>query len=143
MFAVWILGRQLPLMHGKIPKSDYERCVGLLAAGKCLKDWYALVYTGGIQLSADQCKQALALAKTHIALFKRHAGTSLKPKHHAFFELTRNMPFTGNPAWLATFTEETLNSMVARLSRSVHPRHFPLQVLKKYALGRQIRGQPF
>ena len=131
------------MLKNRIPNHEFKHLEGLLRSAIALREWYKLLANCGPAPDQATCQKALALAKKHNALFKQHAGFGLKPKNHAFYEMNRQMPKTGNPVWFATFLDETLNSMIARLSRSVHPRHFSLEVLKKYFLGRHLRKLPY
>ena len=72
-----------------------------------------------------------------------HSGQKGKPKHHALVDMSRVIARFGNPTKFSTYNDESFNSLIARLARSVHPAHFSLAVIKKYWLRRSLRGLPF
>ena len=102
-----------------------------------------LVQNHGTQVPIDKCNHAVSIAKKHIVLWVAHTGSNPKPKHHAFVEISRSMRWAGNPKDWTTYSDETLNATVARLSRTVHPAHFALSILKKYYLKRSLEDLPF
>ena len=142
VFAVWLLAKTVHKFR-RLPGDVSNTAMGLLKSGQCLRQWYAHVYAHGPVIPGHICKDALAAAKKHVSLFRMHSGQALKPKHHAFIDMTRAMPVTGNPTYLATFVDSTVNVIIGRLTRSVHPATFPVQLLKKYILGRIISNRPF
>ena len=142
VFVVWLLAKTVHKFR-RLPGDVSNTAMGLLKSGQCLRQWYAHVYAHGPVIPGHICKDALAATKKHVSLFRMHSGQALKPKHHAFIDMTRAMPVTGNPTYLATFVDETVNVIIGRLTRSVHPATFPVQLLKKDLLGRMIFNRPF
>ena len=129
MFARWFLQTRLQRFRS-VSAEMFGKASGLLKSADCLKEWYNLVHGHGPKVPDPMCKHAVALAKKHIVLWVAHSGSDPKPKHHAFFEMSRAIQRAGNPKDWTTHSDETLNSTVARLARTVHTKHFALSVLK-------------
>ncbi len=146
-FAHWLLQRNVErfksIAAGGQGRHPYERAKGLLRSANCLKDWLELVLAAGAVLPPDECAKGQVLAVKHVVLWKAFAEDTLKPKHHAFVELARRLHRAGNPAHYSTYMDESVNALIARLARSVHPANFAVEVLKKYALHRMLHGAPF
>ena len=85
----------------------------------------------------------MAAITKHVVLWAKHSAQEPKPKHHAIRCMTLAMERCGNPRYYATWLDETVNALVARIARSVHPAHFALEVMKKYMLLRTIDKLPY
>ena len=114
-----------------------------MKSAECLKQYYCIVKDNGPHVPVRECKRAIVAVKKHVVLWSEHSGMNAKPKHHALYELARGIEFAGNPNIYSTYMEESIHSIIARLARTVHPRHFALVALKKYYFGRSVRGVPF
>ena len=68
----------------------------------------------------------------HVARFWKEAGLKFKPKMHAFAHLVRNVPYSGNPAFHATFLDESENRVLAEICRSAHRQVFEYRVFAHY-----------
>ena len=141
-FAHWLLhGTQDTI--GQHAPALVERAGGLLRSADHLKAWLVAVLSHGPVMPGNVAVSCLTLAIKHVVAWRKYAGAQLKPKHHAFVELSRALPRMGNPTHFSTYLDESINSMVCRLARSVHPANFALEVMVKYALGRSLSLDPF
>ena len=139
-FSVYMLGKYMPeLQHvgGEIA----EQAHWLKQSSDALVDWFKIILKHRHVIPPDDCAKALLLAKKHLATFKL-VGVC-KPKHHALVDLTRRMPFTGNPRKLTTYPDETMNQLVNLMARCVHRARFAFAVLRRYILGRLLQNKPF
>ena len=118
-----------------------EKAYWLKQSDDALVNWFKIIHQHGPIIPSDDCAKALLLAKKHVATFKL-VGVC-KPKHHAFVDLTRRMPFTGNPRKLTTYPDETMNQLVNLMARCVHRARFAFAVLRRYILGRLLQNKPF
>ena len=91
-------------------------------------------------LSLPMCVTMPSRLQNHVTLWRAHTGYHPKPKHHALVDLSRLMSRFGNPSLWSTYSDETLNSTISRLSHTVHPAHFALAILKKYYVQRTLKG---
>jgi len=139
MFSVWLLRKVLPRLRGDV----HSTALGLLTASENLEEWYKILRASGPLPEPTACNHAVVLAKKHVTLWRHHSGQQPKPKHHAFVDLSRAMARTRNPKEFSTYPDETVNSMISRLAKTVHPRHFACAVLKKYYLQRSLKGLPW
>ena len=139
MFSIYLLRQVLPRLQGDAHKSG----TGLLKSGMCLKEWYGIIRRSEHVVPPEDCRRAVVLAKKHTTLWAAHSGQSAKPKHHALVDMSRAMARFGNPNKFSTYNDESFNSLIARLARSVHPAHFALSVLKKYWLRRSLKRKAF
>ena len=138
-FSVHLLNQIVPRLQGDLR----ETAEGLAKSSACLVEWYNIILSKSGAFSVDVCNNAINLAKKHVTLWRAHTGSTPKPKHHALVDLSRQMHRFGNPSWWSTYSDESLNSMIARLARTVHPAHFALTTLKKYFLQRSLKGLSF
>ena len=139
-FSVYMLGLYMPKfqhMGGEIA----EKAKWLKQSGNDLVDWLKIINKHGPKIPPDDCAKALVLAKRHVATFKL-VGSN-KPKHHAFIDLTRRIPETGNPRYITTYPDETMNQLVSLMGRPAHRARFALSVIKRYILGRLLHYRPF
>ena len=139
-FSVYMLGLYMPEfqhMGGEIA----EKARLLKQSGNALVDWLKIINGHGPIIPPDDCAKALLLAKRHVATF-RLVG-ACKPKHHAFIDLTRRIPFTGNPRFLTTYPDETMNQLCGLMGRPAYRARFALSVIKRYILGRLLQNKPF
>ena len=138
-FSVHLLKKIVPRLRGDLRKT----AEGLVKSSDCLVAWYDIILSKSCTFSVDVCNKAITLAKKHVTLWRAHTGYHPKPKHHALVDLSRLMSRFGNPSLWSTYSDETLNSTISRLSRTVHPANFALAILKKYYLQRTLKGLPF
>ena len=143
VFSHWLLKVRLPFLKKHIAADEFKKGEGLLAASEALLEWYNILRSNGIKIPAPECERALGLIKKHNLLWSRHSEYSCKPKHHGLLEMTKAMPYSGNPEWTSTYNDETLDSLIARIARSVHPKNCAIEVLRKYFLLRSINNLPF
>ena len=143
IFSHWTLKQRLPFLKKHIAEDEFKRGKGLLAASEALLEWYRIVKSHGVRIPMPECQRALGLATKHNSLCSRHSNYSCKPKHHGLVEMTKAMPFSGNPAFSSTYNDESLNSVIARIARSVHPKNFTIEVLCKYFLLRSLNDIRF
>ena len=139
-FSVHMLGLYMPEfqdMGGEIA----EKAHWLKQSGDALVNWLKIINGHGLIIPPDDCAKALLLAKRHVATFKLVGAC--KPKHHAFIDLTRRIPFIGNPRFLTTYPDETMNQLVNLMGRCVHRARFAFAVLRRYILGRLLQNKPF
>ena len=139
-FSVYMLGRYMPEfqdMGGEIA----EKAHWLKQSGDALVNWLKIINEHGPIIPSGDCAKALVLAKKHLATFKL-VGVC-KPKHHALVDLTRRMPFTGNPRKLTTYPDETMNQVVSLMGRRAHRSRFAFAVLRRYILGQLLHNRPF
>ena len=139
-FSVYMLGKYMPeLQHvgGEIA----EQAHWLKQSSDALVDWFKIIRQRGHVIPPDDCAKALLLAKRHVANFKLVGAC--KPKHHAFIDLTRRIPETGNPRYITTYPDETMNQLVSLMGRPAHRARFALSVIKRYILGRLLHYRPF
>ena len=125
-FSVALLRQVMPRLRGDC-RTTAE---GLMKSSLCLKEWYDLVNEARHALPKVNCQRALDLARKHITLWKAHTDSTPKPKHHAFADMSRQLPLFGNPFKYSTYIDESFNSLVSRLARSVHPAKFAVSILK-------------
>ena len=142
MFARWLLHTHVRRFK-QVSEEMFAKATGLLKSADCLRAWYEIVHSHGPQVPEEACALAVSLAKKHITLWAAHSGSSPKPKHHGLYELSRSMRRAGNPKDWTCHSDETLNSTVAKLTKTVHPRLFAISLLKKYFLRRTLDGAPF
>ena len=114
----------------------------LLGAARHLNRWFEIIYDSPRIVPDELCKEAVFCVKNAAGL-ARSAGVILKPKCHAWFEMSFNMRRTGNVSKFATYADETVNCIVSRVAQSVHPAHFALAILKKYFVLRRAQGRPW
>ena len=126
MFAFYLLGKLLPKFKGE----SRLTALGLWKSARCLRDWYRILNSHGPKVPTDKCDEAIVLAKKHATLWVAHTGCNAKPTHHALVDMSKAMYRTGNPKDFSTYADETMNSTIARIARSVHPRRFAISVLK-------------
>ena len=138
-FSVVLLGQALPRLRRDL-RTTAE---GLMKSSMCLKEWYHLVNISTHALPKGTCQRAGDLLRIHITLWRAYADSTPKPKHHALVDMSRQMACFGNPFKFSTYNDESFNSLVSRLARSVHPAKFALSVLKKYYLRKMLKGLPF
>ena len=139
-FGTHLLNKKLDIFRGS---TAFDQAHGLLKCAQCLTHWFHILKQYNHKVPGEQCNALLRLCNKHIALWKVHSQKGCKPKHHAWFEMTRRIPREGNPLRHSTYTDESFNSLVAILARSSHPRTLPITVLAKYLLGRVLEDQPF
>jgi hypothetical protein len=119
-FVVKLLGEDVP----KLAPAEKMRGELLLACGQSA--WrveLALRNSGAISLTRDQRQQLLNDYTHHVTLYHR-AGGLLKPKHHALFHMILDSSWKGAPSLYATFRDESLNGVIARIARSCHRNRF-------------------
>ena len=66
----------------------------------------------------------------HVLNYKA-SGAHMKPKHHQFIHLTKNMMKTGNPSYHTTYEDESINGFLATIGRSAHPTAFAMTLFEK------------
>jgi hypothetical protein len=142
LFSHWLLARTVDHFR-PLPQEAYDQAKGLLKSAECLRDWLAAIRACGPVMPLAECSRCETLAVKHVVLWRAHTGAAPKPKHHAFVEMSRALRTTGNPAHYSTYLDESINAMVARLARSVHPANFSLEVLKKYVLRRTLDARAY
>ena len=133
-FSVYMLGVYMPEfqhMGGEIA----EKARWLKQSGDTLVDWHKIINGHGPIIPSHDCAKALLLAKKHLGV--------CKPKHHALVDLTRRMPFTGNPRFLTTYPDETMNQLCGLMGRPAHHARFAWSVIKRYITGRLVRNKPY
>lgn len=62
------------------------------------------------------------------------AEIACKPKHHAFFHMTIRIREMGHPRLYATWQDETLNALVARLAEATHGATWERGIFKRLGL---------
>ena len=144
---VLFFGIHARALHARMPELQHmggeiaEKARWLKQSGDALVNWFKIVSQHGPIIPSDDCAKALLLAKRHVATFKLVGAC--KPKHHAFIDLTGRIPFTGNPRFLTTYPDETMNQLVSLMGRPAHRARFALSVIKRYILGRLLQNKPF
>ena len=139
-FAVRLLKQCL---HSFRRTPIFDNAQGMLKCGTCLTDWFEILGRFGHEVLRSDCTKLAGLCKKHISLWKLHSGQNCKPKHHAWFEMTRRIPRDGNPMKYSTYMDESCNSLVAALARSCLPGTLAQNVLVKYILSRRLADLPF
>jgi len=96
---------------------EHQQC--LIDAGASLLQLYDLMDESPRFPAFPVCHKMLALGLRHIRLVQT-AGVHLIPKHHLMVHMLRGTPKTGNPKYVATFFDESLNSLLSQLGAKAH-----------------------
>ena len=137
-FAVKLLGESLPKLAAGDPKRDTGEM--LLASGAAAQRVEELLRNDGTETVAPAKQQELLnYYMRHFTLFHR-AGGKLYPKHHMMFHLIINCGRMGAPSLHATFRDESMNGVIARIARSCHRNHFGEVVHYKFNALQQMVG---
>lgn len=116
---------------GEVVAQFMPKAQSLLRASQALHEWYATILNHGFVLPARASEQLVALALEHNRALIC-AGVRPAPKHHMFFELSRQSRKLGNPRYYTTYPDETMNKLMKDLARSAHGSTLPQAVLRKY-----------
>ena len=87
--------------------------------GDALVDFLRVVRTSPRRLSAEQAQSLVDCAKRAFAL-REAAGVAPIPKWHLMLHLVCKAYFHGNPAYYATFLDESHNGALANMARTSH-----------------------
>ena len=91
----------------------------LLGSGQAILSYMRLAKTCPPQPDLEACQTLLDHGLTHLRLAKA-AGVPFGPKHHLFLHLLFRTASSGSPAGYSTFMDESLNRMMAQVSRAAH-----------------------
>jgi hypothetical protein len=128
-FCVELLSESLPQFQGT---PDFERCQLLIACGTTCRDCDRLLRGTGLSTMPETDRQKLfSTYVRHVSLFNRAGGVFL-PKHHMMMHLIWKTGTMGHPSLWATFRDESLNGVVARIARSCHRAAFNQAVHIKF-----------
>ena len=75
----------------------------------------------------------------HVTMFRRGGGCLL-PKHHLMVHLIQQCRSLGAPWLRATYFDESLNGVIARIARSSHRNTFSETIHYKYAALQELAG---
>ena len=96
--------------------------------------------TGTYVVTFDAQQELLDSYIHHVTLFSR-CGGRLRPKHHMMFHLIEQCDKIGAPAVRATYRDESLNGVIARIAQSCHRNHFGEAVHAKFAQLQALGGR--
>lgn len=132
-FAMWVLERHC---------SNFRHGRDLLASGNFVVTYFRVLRDCGSNVPDETRNFLLDCVRSSNALFQS-CGGRLRPKHHAWMELTRRCNTLGNPLHYSTYRDETFNCTMVRIAEKVHARRFAIAVMNKYRILRQCMGYSF
>ena len=96
--------------------------------------------TGTYVVTFDAQQELLDSYLHHVTLFSR-CGGRLRPKHHMMFHLIEQCDKIGAPEVRATYRDESLNGVIARIAQSCHRNHFGEVAHAKFAQLQALGGR--
>ena len=78
--------------------------------------------------------------KRRISLSQR-AGIKLKPKHHLLLHMVHRTAIHGNPAYYATFEDESINRTLKKIGQAAHRSVWELRVFAHFGKAERVRGR--
>ena len=120
-FVVKMLEECLPDLAGT---DFYDRCQLLLACAGSALDVDHLLRSNGMATMTNDARQLLFQKYTHHVHLYVMCGGILMPKHHMMYRLIHKCGVYGHPSLWATFRDESLNGVIAKIARSCHRRTF-------------------
>ena len=67
-------------------------------------------------------------------------GGELRPKHHIMIHLIHKARVMGHPSLWATFRDESLNGVVARIARAAHRTTFNAMAHARFSRSQSLAG---
>ena len=140
------------LMNESVPKlegtRDHDKGLMLQASVASGIDFDKMLRGGSLELIGGvlvprPLQQRMLDSYTHHVTLYIRGGGELKPKHHLLFHLVLRCHYLGHPSLHATFRDESLNGVIARIARSAHRNTFSLTTHRKcnilQALGASVQ----
>ena len=138
LFVVSLLREHMP-RFAELGGRAHMKAQLLLASGDAAIEFENLMTAAPRVLAEDTRLLMWAAYMRHLVLYVR-AGGQLRPKHHLMMHLLHATKWLGNPRYYATYKDESLNGVIARIGRSCHRTHFGMSVHLKYNIMRHLRG---
>ena len=129
---------QLVLEKGdKIPNI----ATALHGAGEALQRYIELLDAYPKQPDEEQCQLLFEVGMSHLRLAEE-AGVAETPKHHLFTHMLRQTKRNGNPKTYSTFLDESLNRVLAAVSKGAYAAVWELRGFDSYSrLSGKKRGR--
>ena len=115
---------------------DHEAKLGdqgtaLRTLGDALVQFRELLRSNPRRLSQHQTQELVDLAKRAFVL-REYAGIPPTPKWHLMLHIASRARRDGNPAWYATFLDESLNGNLAAMAKGCHRRTWHTSLLAAF-----------
>ena len=137
-FVVHLLEMTLPDLDPLLPV--YETAQMLLACASAAVDVDHLLRSTGRADYSDASRAKLFRTYMHHLQLYDRCGGNLLPKHHMMVHMIHKTSRLGHPSLYATFRDESLNGVVAKIAKSCHRRSFNHMVHLKFQRLRALAG---
>jgi hypothetical protein len=121
----------------EIGGDTYMRAQLWLEAAKSAMEVNCIMDRNDQTLPAVEQQKLFDAYMRHCVLFARGGG-NLRPKHHACFHMIWQVRHKGNPRMWATWADESLNGVLAKIARSCHRACWETMVHKKFSMLMEI-----
>jgi hypothetical protein len=122
---------------GSFKEDMSDKATYLLQAGRCAREFDNILNSSGRLVSEEVQTNLFHNYMRHVMFYDR-AGGKLHPKHHLMIHLIQRVVKLGNPKLYASYRDESLNGVVARLAQNVHSAAFGDQIHFRFGILRQL-----
>eukprot|EP00973_Karenia_brevis_P079209 10990891-Karenia_brevis.AAC.1 len=117
-FGIFLLEKFMNKFRGRSAMIHFEAQL-LLESGKAAQKLDDMFEALPPDVSLENAQKMLGLFLRHVTLFQR-AGGFLVPKHHLMIHAVQKISRLGNPRFTSCYHDESLNGVLAKISRSTH-----------------------